>query len=391
MESEAAPATSTILSQEPPTAQDLLEAANSDDSGRLTLLLDRFDADIDVKSRGHTALHLAARQGDTAAAETLLDHGADIEARTPYQRRPLHLAVKGGNAELVGSLLRRGAVPDAAARGLTPLHDAVHRGNIEVARLLLDHGADVNPTTDNFRDPLFLSVEIKKPDIIKLLLERGADPDSFFTEDPPTSLHLAADNGDVEAIQALLDGGALVDPRDFDGATPLFRAVGLGHFEAAKLLLQRGANSRTWRLDGISVFDLAEGHSKILELLQGETVLQGPRIRMADQDPEDQSGEPFTTLRPLPPPPENDRDKVVACQGFEAIVVDFFTSGEHEQMIPKTASIYELLYSHGPEAFRRKLGEKKSDFTWYHLPANNVWDLSLLPSFLYHNIKLIPQ
>ena len=381
MEFEGAPA--AIPSEEPPSAENLLEAAKSDDNDQLSLLLHRSDADIETRNDdGLAALHLAVLQGSVAAAESLLKGGADIEAETPDAKRPLHLAAEAEDLELLASLLRRGAVPDAEALGLTPLHEAVYRDNVDMARLLLDYGADVNSSTDGRRQPLFLAAWNKKPNMIKLLLDRGADPDSFFPEDPPTALHLAANNGDVEAMQALLDGGAEVDPRDFDGATPLFRAVGLGHLEAAKLLLQRGANTRMLRLDGLSVVDLAESNSEMLELLHGEKVFQGPRIRFADQAPEDHAEESFTILRPLPPPPETDGDKVVACLGFEATVIDFFTGGEHEQTILKTASIYDLLYSDGPAAFRSALGDRDPDFTWYHLPSNNVWNFALEPFFV---------
>jgi hypothetical protein len=54
------------------------------------------------------------------------------------------------------------------------------------------------------------------------------------------------------------------------------------------------------------------------------------------------------------------------------MMFDFFTGGEHEQMIPKTAPVRELLYSHGPGALRSQLGTDDPSFTWYHLPSNNV-------------------
>lgn len=362
------------LSREPPTAKELLQAANSPDDDRLVMLLDAFTTDIDTTNdRGFTALHLAIYQRSVKAVNALLDHGANIEAQqTSFRLRPLLIAVQIDAIDIVACLLRRGALPDSDALRSTPLHEAIRRGNVEIAQLLLDYGADVNAVSSDGREPLFVAVWKRHPKIIKLLLDRGAEPDSFFSEDPPTSLHLAAHNGDLASMQVLLDGGAKVDPRDFEGATPLFRAVAQGNLETARLLLQRGANIRTWRSDNLSPLELAEGNSEMLELLQADTVLQGPRFRTGDGTADDQPEQPFTVLRPRPPPPETERDKIIACQGFEATIVDFFTGGEHEQMIQKTASVYELLYSHGPEACRSQLGARDPDFTWYHLPSNNV-------------------
>jgi ankyrin repeat protein len=357
-----------LVSSERPTAEELLEAARFLDHSRLVALLDASTTDIDVRNTGGlTALQLAVHQGSVTAVEALLDHGADIEAHDT-----LLMAVQNGAVDIVACLLRRGASVGTSYSGTDPLHEAVRRGNLEIVQLLLDYGADVRAASSDKRQPLFLAVWKRSPAIIKLLLARGADPDWFFSEEPPTSLHLATQNDDLESIQALLDGGANVDPRDFDGATPLFRAVAHGNLETTRLLLQRGANIRIWRADGSSPLDVAEGNQEMLELLQGETVLQGPRLRAGDGTIDGQIGQPYTVLRPRLPPPETDRDKIVACQGFEATIVDFFTGGEHEQVIHKTPSVYELLYSHGPEACRSKMGGNDPDFTWYHLPSNNV-------------------
>lgn len=373
MEPEPVPVMPLIAA--PPTAAEVLTAAIAD-YDRLTQLLGHFGADVNIQDyRGCTALHLAVRQGIIAAVDALLDQGADIEVARGDGKRPLYLAVEAENVEMVAALLGHGAVTDADAGGLTALHEAVRRGNAEVVRLLLDYGADVNgPTADlSLREPLFLAVLSKKSHLAKLLLDRGADPDSFFIEDPPTALHLASHLGDVEAIRALLDGGVNVDARDFDGATPLFRAVESGHLEAVEMLLQGGASARFFRQDGCSVLDLAEGNEDMLELLQGETIWKGPRIGGADGEASGEEPEPpFTILKPSPPPAETERDKIIACQGFEAIVVDFYTSGEQEEAIHKLPSVYELLYSHGPEFFKSTLEDRVPDFTWYHLPANNV-------------------
>ena len=68
-----------------------------------------------------TALHMAARRGNVPVAFSLLDCGADVEARDKLGDTPLHRAVKCGKTEMVAFLLSRGAdVHAKGKRGLTP-------------------------------------------------------------------------------------------------------------------------------------------------------------------------------------------------------------------------------------------------------------------------------
>lgn len=85
--------------------------------------LARAGADVNAQERiKHcTALHMAARRGNVAVAEALLDCGADREARDKQGETPLHRAVKCGKAEMVAFLLSRGAnIYAKGKKGLTP-------------------------------------------------------------------------------------------------------------------------------------------------------------------------------------------------------------------------------------------------------------------------------
>jgi ankyrin repeat protein len=76
---------------------------------------------------------------------------------------------------------------------------------------------------------------------VKLLLSAGADPD-VRDETGATALHHAAGAGDLDCISALIDGGADPDLRDHQhAASPVVRARALGHSDAVRLLLDRGA------------------------------------------------------------------------------------------------------------------------------------------------------
>src|SRR5262249_46095122 len=78
-----------------------------------------IDADDGVKRC--TPLHMAARRGNVAIAQALLDGGAALEARDSTGDTPLRRAVNCGQLEIVRRLRARGAAPGARGnRGLTP-------------------------------------------------------------------------------------------------------------------------------------------------------------------------------------------------------------------------------------------------------------------------------
>jgi ankyrin repeat protein len=93
-------------------------------------------------------LHEAARRGDLARMDLLIDKGADPNQVDPDNgMTPLGDAVLAAQMESVERLLLRGADPNRRANGNTALHWAASKGDIEIARILLDHGA--NPTVRN--------------------------------------------------------------------------------------------------------------------------------------------------------------------------------------------------------------------------------------------------
>jgi len=82
----------------------------------------------------------------------------------------------------------------------------------------------------------------------------------------PTSLMLAAQNGDLEMCKLLVQAGAQVNAKTA-GITALAMAVSNGHTDVVKYLLSVGANTKVVRFDGNSIVDLAKNHPTILALL----------------------------------------------------------------------------------------------------------------------------
>jgi ankyrin repeat protein len=94
---------------------------------------------------GFQPLGLACFFGQTATAEYLLDHGAEVNtpSRNPMRVAPLHSALASRNAELARLLVERGADVNAVQRDdYTPLHEAAQNGDQATAAYLLEHGAN---------------------------------------------------------------------------------------------------------------------------------------------------------------------------------------------------------------------------------------------------------
>ena len=92
-------------------------AMNGDLDAVRTLL--RQGADVnEAQADGMSALHWAAERGDLALLDVLLTAGAEFESATRIgEYRPLHIAARNGQSEVVRRLVEAGADIDQAAGG----------------------------------------------------------------------------------------------------------------------------------------------------------------------------------------------------------------------------------------------------------------------------------
>jgi ankyrin repeat protein len=126
--------------------------------------------------------------------------------------------------------------------GETLLYLAVKFGNEQIVRVLLEEGAqtDAISSVHNKQSPLHLAVKSNSRDVVDLLLKRGASPD-IMDRYRNTPLHLAADTGSSPIADLLLKHGADVNFFDNFGRTPLHFAATKGHTSVLELLLDRNA------------------------------------------------------------------------------------------------------------------------------------------------------
>jgi ankyrin repeat protein len=122
-----------------------------------------------------TALYYACRQGDLQVVEELVNHGAEVNTKTMFDRTPLEYAVAADSAPVVQYLLKRGAkLSGKDGLGFTELTLAVVAGRVDIVKLLLKAGADVNARDSGGLTALAIAESNHDAPMIRLLKQSGA-------------------------------------------------------------------------------------------------------------------------------------------------------------------------------------------------------------------------
>ncbi|MFP8778010.1 ankyrin repeat domain-containing protein [Hydrogenophaga sp. RWCD_12] len=157
---------------------DYFKAAKLDDeSAMVGLALRGFDLNTRDES-GDPGLTIALREGSLKVASFLLtQRSVKVELRNEAGESPLMIAAIKGHLEIAKSLIRRGA--EVNKPGWTPLHYAASRpepDSLEMVRLLLERHAYIDAESPNKTTPLMMAAMYGHPDVVRLLVEEGADP-----------------------------------------------------------------------------------------------------------------------------------------------------------------------------------------------------------------------
>ncbi|XP_044284541.1 ankyrin repeat and SOCS box protein 3 [Varanus komodoensis] len=220
-----------------------------------------------------SAVGLAAREGNAKHLKKLMKRRYSIDVPDNRGWMAIHEAAFHNASECLKLLIR--AAPSAdyvrskTFEGTRPLHLSASRGNLECVALLLESGSDPNELTDDATTPLFLAVENGHADVIKLLLQHGANINGSHCWSEWNSLHQAVFQNYPEILKLLLDQGAEKDSVDDFGITPLFVAAQYGKLECLNILLSYGAEVNCQAKDWATPLFIAaqEGNDRCVELL----------------------------------------------------------------------------------------------------------------------------
>lgn len=126
---------------------------------------------------------------------------------------------------------------------LSPLFFSAVGGHTEVVRLLLEAGADTewHAGENNERRALHYAAAVGNEEVVRSLLEFGADKDAKDVA-RRSPLHYAAQSREARVVQLLLDFGAEKDAKDAREQRPLHIAASFGGVEAVRVLLDHNSD-----------------------------------------------------------------------------------------------------------------------------------------------------
>ena len=216
------------------------------DLEKVRLLLQAEGDPNSATKLGNTPLTVAAAHASSAdVVRLLLEHGADLQATNQRGSSALRNAVRAGELETAKLLLDRGARLDADATGSSDLSIAAGQGDQEMVGLLLAHGAD--PNYDKGRSALTAALLAQKPQIVRRLIEAGAQLDRRLDpgDVPPLVLSAYSEVGNREIAELMISQGVDVSVANERGETVLTWARKRGFPQFVKLLEAQGARDST--------------------------------------------------------------------------------------------------------------------------------------------------
>ena len=219
---------------------------------------------------GMTALHWEAKKDCPDVVKSLVDAGADIEARDSLGSSPLLVACENGNIAKVKMLVEAGAsVRDTGNKKETCLTLAAENGHTETVRYLVGlPEVDVEHEVENVT-ALNRAVTEGHSDVVQVLIDAGARIEAKYRLGW-TPMLAACYKGNLIIVKMLVEAGASVHSTDYTKETCLTLAAGYGHTETVRYLVglpevevnEKARNKHTALHSAVS-----RGHPDVVQLL----------------------------------------------------------------------------------------------------------------------------
>ncbi|XP_033871573.1 ankyrin repeat and SOCS box protein 5 isoform X3 [Acipenser ruthenus] len=219
-----------------------------------------------------TPLHEACLGDHVACARALIEAGANVNATTIDGMSPLFNACSRGSATCVEILLEHGANPESDACQPSPIHEASSKGRSECVAALISWGADVDKNIPHLGTPLYVACVSQQLHCTQKLLDGGANVQKG--KFPETPLHAAAQQNSPEIVKLLLDFGADINVKNLDLKRPVEAATPSSLVEKF-LLLHEATPCSLLQLCRLSIRNcLGRSRQHLISQLQLPTILQ---------------------------------------------------------------------------------------------------------------------
>jgi cytohesin len=195
---------------------------------------DFFEVDLPFSDTRETALHYAARDGHTEIVQLLLEKGASSNCRDYQGRMAVHNAAERGHAEIVQLLL------NASFREMegedTAIALAARNHHWDCVRMFIEEKRGGG----QYGVILLYAAEADRLDVVEALLHVSSNLGIKYgvKHRGRTTLHYAAQHGDVKMVSLFLERGADPHWKDRDKNRPIDLALERGHWECVEKLAQ---------------------------------------------------------------------------------------------------------------------------------------------------------
>ncbi len=151
-------------------------------------------------------LLFAAKENDRRMIDLLISYGARVPHVLKWAQFYYFESLDGAEY-----MMEKGMDPNTMSwQHVTLLHDMAQKGFDDKAEILIKYGADLNPVDEAYQStPLGLAVRWGNSEMVKFLLEKGADPNQSGAE-WSTPIAWARSKGREEIEQLLLCAGSLI-------------------------------------------------------------------------------------------------------------------------------------------------------------------------------------
>ncbi|ORX44704.1 ankyrin [Piromyces finnis] len=215
----------------------------------------QYHSDINIQNnKGFTPLMYACQNANEDVAQILINQNADINIVNHNHQTAIMLAIQEPNREIINLLIKKGAdlnIQDNIRKDTALTMACQHYQNAIIIKDLITQGkANVNLANREGNTPLILACQNDIVNVVKLLIDFGADINARNFIDKSSALQITINNCNYSMMKYLLDHNADIDIVNKNGDTSLILACKINNKYMAEYLIKCKSNKDIKNLEG---------------------------------------------------------------------------------------------------------------------------------------------